>query len=1025
MRKVVFRTVIYFSGILMLGAFFGLSPENKYQPGEFSFRLQRIDPPFLRSVDEEWVDSVFNSLTMEERIAQLFMIDVYPRQDENHFHEIESLIRKFNVGGLIFFQGSPTQYVRLINRFQGIAKTPMLIAVDAEWGLNMRIDSTVKYPKQMMLGAIQDDRLLYDMGFQVAEQLKRLGIHVNFAPVADVNNNPDNPVINMRSFGEDRANVAKKSILYMAGMQDNNVLSVAKHFPGHGDTDTDSHTDLPLIAHGRQRLDSIELFPFKQLINSGAGGIMMAHLNVPALDSGKNLPASLSPVIADSLLKKDMHFKGIVFTDAMTMEGISGYFKSGEANLLAIKAGNDILLMPDEISKTISLVQREIRKGGISQEEIDSRCKKILAVKYWAGLNKYKPIDFENLLTDLNKPGYSLNNQKLVEASLTLLENKNDLIPLNRLDTLRIASVTIGGNKANEFCETINKYVPVRNYHLPSNAQENDIRETMGSLSEYNLVIVSIQGTDMRVTRKYGIPSFAVNFVDSIVKTNHVILDLFANPYALDWFENLKLTAGLVVSYEDNELTRSLSAQLIFGAIPAKGLLPVTACGDYPLRSGITSKTIDRLKYSIPIEAGIDQNYLGKVDSIALNAIAMQATPGCQILIARNGIVFYQKAFGYHTYSRRIPVQNSDLYDLASITKIAASMPAIMNLSEQHLLDIDEKIATYLPYLDTTNKKEIVIKDILLHRSRLKPWIPFYIKTLEPLYPEQSFASSRLSESYPIKISNNYYVNKHLKYIENYYSKTSSGEFSVKIADNLYMNKTLLDTIWSDIAKSELNGNEGYRYSDLGFYWLYKIIEDLTHKRFENYLDSTFYNSMGAWSICFNPLDHFDKIQIVPTENDLVFRKQIIHGYVHDMGAAMLGGVCGHAGLFSNANDLAKIMQMYLNGGEYGNSRYLKKVTIDYFTRCPDCENGNRRGIGFDKPEPDLTKNGPSSKLASVNSYGHTGFTGTIAWVDPDQGLIYIFLSNRIYPEITNTKLIDMDIRTKIQDVIYASIISD
>lgn len=1022
MRSVFLRMFTYFALILLLGAFIRFSPADRQQAEEYSFRHQKIDPPFLRSVAEAWVDSVFNSLKDEERIAQLFMIDVHPEQGERHYREIESLIRKYNIGGIILFQGSPAQYARLTNRFQRIARTPLLTAMDGEWGLSMRTDSTIKYPKQMMLGAIQDDRLLFDMGSHIAQQLKRTGIHVNFAPVADVNNNPDNPVINMRSFGEDRSDVAKKSILYMSGMQDNNVLAVAKHFPGHGDTDADSHSVLPFIPHSRQHLDSIELFPFKQLIVSGAGGIMVAHLDVPALNDKQHLPSSLSPLIVDSLLKKEMNFKGIVFTDAMNMGGISGYFKPFEANLKAIMAGNDMLLMPEEISRTISFIQKEIRRGHITREEINRKCKKILAVKYWTGLDKYVPVSMKNLISDLNKPAYRLHQQKLVEASLTLLENKNELIPLSRLDTLRIASVTIGGNKENEFHETLERYIPVKKCHLPYNAGKNDINETIAGLAGFNLVIVSIQGTDMRVTKKYGIPPFAANFVDSIVKTNNVILNLLANPYALSYFKNLKLSSGLIVSYEDNELTRSLSAQMIFGIIPARGILPVTASKEYPVRSGLKSGTVSRLKYSIPAEAGIDQSYLIKIDSIAQHAVAMKATPGCQILIARKGIVCYQKSFGYHTYYRKVPARNTDLYDLASITKITATMPAIMKLSEQHLLDIDEKISTYLPFLDTTNKKDITIKDILLHQSRLKPWIPFYIKTLEPLYPGQNFSSNRFSENYPIKIANNYYVNKHLRYIEHYYSKEASDEFPVKVADNLYMNKMLVDTIWSDIALSELNGNEGYRYSDLGFYLLYRIIEDLVNKRFEDYLDSAFYRTMGAWSLCFNPLNRFSKTSITPTENDLVFRRQLIHGYVHDMGAAMLGGVCGHAGLFSNANDLAKMMQMFLSGGEYGNIRYLDKETIEYFTRCPGCKNGNRRGLGFDKPELDSTKNGPSSRLASAKSFGHTGFTGTMAWVDPEQELIYIFLSNRVYPEITNSRLVDDNIRTKIQDLIYVAI---
>ncbi|MBN2612855.1 MAG: serine hydrolase [Bacteroidales bacterium] len=1024
MRRFFSLFLINITAILLFGIFIRFTPANDKLSIVFSSLRHKIDPPFIKSLEDKWVDSVFNSLSEEERIAQLMMIDVYPGRDENHFKEMEYLIEKYNPGGIIFFKGNPVQLAVLNNRLQESARTPLMTALDAEWGLNMRIDSTICYPKQMALGAIQDDRLIYDMGVHIARQLRRIGIHVNFAPVADVNNNPENPVINMRSFGENRVNVSKKSMLYLTGMQDNHVLAVAKHFPGHGDTDTDSHLALPVISHNRQRLDSIELFPFRELIFGGVGGIMMAHLNVPALDQEGLYASTLSPNITDSLLKKEMGFRGLVFTDAMNMGGISKQFKPVDANIKAIKAGNDILLMPGEIAKTIAAIQKEIKKGDISEEEINKRCKKVLAVKFWLGLSNYKPVKTDSLVSDLNLPEYKLLKEKLTEASITLVTNNNLLIPLRHPDTLKIASVTIGGNKNNNFYEYLNRYAPVANYYLSKESNELIIRKLYSELAAYNLVIVGIHETDSRASRDYGLTVNVVNFIDSVVTKNKVILNLFANPYALSYFKNLDRLDGLIVSYEDNELTQNLSAQLIFGSLSANGLLPVTGSKLFKEGSGFQTSHLGRLKYASPLEAGIHEKYLYKIDSIACDAIEKKAIPGCQVLAARNGIVFYQKSFGYHTYHNLQLVKNTDLYDIASVTKIVATMPALMKLHDQGLFDLNKNVSDYLEYLDTTNKKDISVKDILFHQSRLKAWIPFYINTLEPLYPNQNFSSNRLSDNYPIRIANNYYVNKHLKYKEGYFSCEYSENYSVKVADKLYLNNTFPDTIFHTIARSELNGTEGYRYSDLGFYWFYKIIEKLTEKSFESYLDSSFYKPLGAWSVCFNPLKHFDKESITPTENDLVFRRQVVHGYVHDMGAAMLGGVCGHAGIFSNANDLAKIMQMFLNSGEYGNVRYIDKATVKYFTSGQDSNNKNRRGIGFDKPEPDLTKNGPTSKLASPESYGHTGFTGTMVWADPACNVIYIFLSNRVYPEVSNNKLLEMNVRTQIQDVIYSSMIS-
>jgi beta-glucosidase-like glycosyl hydrolase/CubicO group peptidase (beta-lactamase class C family) len=1015
MRRILLRVSTILFAIAVFSLFIRFTTARNSFYNEFKLRKGNTDPAFLES-PKEWVDSVFNSLSPAERIGQLIMVAAYQDNNEYQEKEIRKLIQKYNIGGLIFFRGSPCKQAKLTNYYQSLAKTPLLIALDAEYGLAMRLDSTVKYPMQMMLGAVKNEKLIYDMGAQIAKQLKLIGTHINFAPVIDINNNPDNPVINMRSFGEERVNVARKGLLYMKGMQENKILAVAKHFPGHGDTDTDSHIALPVVRHSRQRLDSIELFPFKELISSGLDGIMTGHLCVPALDTIPAIASSLSKQIVTGLLKEELGFKGLIFTDAMNMGGITRYFSPEIANVKAISAGNDIILMPHNIPKTIALILKEIRKGNISRQDIDERCKKILAAKYWAGLNNYKPVDLKNLNKNLNLPGFTLLQRKLIESSLTLIRNKNELIPLGRLDTLKIVSVAIGSEKPNVFQNTLELYSRVDKISIDKNPSMSQLDIT---LDNYNLVIVSIHNTDLRVSKNYGISSETVSFIDSLSEKHNVILDLFANPYALAAFSNLKKLTGLIISYEDNETTQSLSAQLIFGGIPAEGSLPVSINEDFPLKSSIKTRSNQRLKYTIPCEANLDENYLLKIDSIAVSAINNKATPGCQILVARRGKVVYYKSFGYHTYRKTQEVINSDLYDLASITKIAATAPVIMQMYEQGMINLDERLSTYLPFLDTTDKRDIIIKDVLLHQSGLKSWIPFYISTLEPVYPDQKFASNKFSYSYPIQIGPNRFANKHLKYKEGCYASEYSTAYPVQVAEKMYMNRSYIDSIYNAIANSELNGTEGYKYSDLGFYLLYRIIDDNISSGFRNYLDSEIYRPLGAYTLGFCPLERFGKDQIAPTENDLVFRRQLVHGYVHDPGAAMMGGVCGHAGLFSNANDLAKLMQMYLNGGTYGGKKYIKEKTIKYFTSCYDCKNGNRRGMCFDKPETDTTKSGPTYEGVSPDSYGHAGFTGTLVWVDPDYEIIYIFLSNRVYPDAINNKLVEYNIRTDIQKIIY------
>jgi beta-glucosidase-like glycosyl hydrolase/CubicO group peptidase (beta-lactamase class C family) len=981
-------------------------------------------PPFINN-SSVWVDSVFQTLSLEERIGQLFMVASHPSKGKDDVDRITELIKNCHVGGIIFFRGTPNQIAGLTKYYQSISRIPLLFAIDGEWGLSMRLDSTIKYPRQMMLGAITGDDIIYDMGRDIGKQLKMLGIHINFAPVIDVNNNPDNPVINSRSFGEMRDNVTRKGILYMRGIQDEGIIAVAKHFPGHGDTDVDSHLDLPIIRYSAERLDSIELYPFRTLIESGVSGIMMAHMNVLSLDSTPNLPSSLSKLLVDSLLKQKMKFKGLVFTDAMNMKSVSGLYKPEDANCLAVRAGNDIVLMPGDVEKSITCIERLLLQDSIEIEKIDKSCEKILQAKEWAvlpGLVK-KPLTSKDLIDSLNSAYFELGRRKLIEDAITLVDNKRGLIPFCRIDTCKFAALSLGGEMINEYQQTLAKYSRVDMFHLSGNEDSLSIKAVLDTLKYYNVVLLSIHSDDMRSRKHFGVSDTLLFLADSILNNYPVVLNAFSSPYLLRNVKNLEKNIALIVSYDNDSTTQSLSAQMLFGAVGASGLLSVSINENYKVGTGMITQGGIRLKYTIPLEAGFSEKKLHVVDSIVNDAITKKAMPGCQIFVACRGKVIWERSYGFHTYSKDQKVENSNIYDLASITKIGATVPSLMLLEQNNQIDIHQKLVKYLPELDSTNKANLRISDILLHQAGLKSWIPFYISTLEPIYTNQLVYSSHYTPEYPLQLAKNYYVNKYLKYKDDFYSNAQSGVYSIEVAEGLFMKHTLIDTIYKAINESEVDPPGKYRYSDLGFYLFRKIIERESGQEFERFVDSCFYTPLGSYTLGFNPLKKFNKNIIVPTEDDLIFRKQIIHGYVHDPGAAMLGGVSGHAGLFANANDLAKFMQMILNKGTYGGQRYLSEKEIKLFTNCYACENGNRRGLGFDKPQKDTEETGPAMKGISSESYGHTGFTGTMVWADPSTGILYIFLSNRVYPDGNNNKLIDMNVRTNVQKAIYDALI--
>ncbi len=948
-------------------------------------------PVFYDHDKAAWVDSVFKSLTPDERLAQLFMVAAYSNRDSVHIKSLEKLIRENKIGGLIFFQGDPLKHATMQNYLQSKSEVPMMIAMDAEWGVGMRLKNTIDYPRSMTLGAIQDNELLYEFGAETARQMKRLGIHVNFAPVVDVNSNAENPVIGTRSFGENKKQVAEKGIAVMKGMQDNGILACAKHFPGHGDTDSDSHLTLPIINHDYKRLNDIELYPFKQMINEGIGSMMVAHLYIPKLDDTKNLASTLSPKIVNGLLKDSLGFEGLIFTDALNMKGVSKYYGPGEVELKAFLAGNDVMEFAEDVPKAMELIRKAVNDGLVTQEEIDKRCLKVLNAKAWCGLADYEPVNTENLVEDLNNSVAKAVHNQLVSNSITLLTNKN-AVPIKKLDGQRIASVVYGDALGNEFQKTLENYAAIDHFSISRKSEPDDRFKVLNQLKKYDKVIFSVHDMSSRRSKNYGVDQPLLDAIAELSFSTELIVNVFGNPYSLARMPGLEHANALLFSYGQSEVSERMAAQAIFGGISVSGRLPVTANRLFRYGDGLKTDKI-RLGYGEPAQVGLDEVVLAKIDSITQDAIDKKATPGAQLLVAKDGVVVYNKTFGHHTYASERPVKTTDVYDLASITKIGASLVSFMKLVDDGKVKVDDKVSEHLLELKTTNKKNIRFRDMLAHYAQLKAWIPFYTKTLKNGEPDSLYYSSELSD-----------------------------EFSIHVAKNLYMRKDYPDTVYKIINESSLRSQKKYKYSDLGYYYIKKVVELESGSKLEDYTNNNFYRPLGLQTMGFHPRKRIEMSRIVPTEYDMTFRKQLIQGDVHDPGAAMMGGVGGHAGLFSNANDLAILMQMFLNNGEYGGTRYISEETLKEFIKCQFCKDGNRRGIGFDKPEPD-GNGGPTCDCVSYLSFGHTGFTGTMAWADPEQDIVYIFLSNRVYPDAENRKLLKMDVRTNIQQVIYDAII--
>lgn len=926
---------------------------------------------------QKWVDSLYNTMSLNEKIGQLFMVDVF---SESPRSDINELITKYHIGGIIFSKGDPNTQAQLTNKYQKLSKTALMIAMDAEWGLAMRLDSTYAFPWNMTLGAIQDPKIVKDVALQIAKHNKRLGVHINFAPVVDINTNPKNPIIGNRSFGENKDNVTEKAGLFIEAFNEVGILSCAKHFPGHGDTDTDSHKTLPSLQFTKERLENIELYPFKKLTKTKLSSIMVAHLNVPALEPQNNLPTSLSKSVVTGLIKEKMKFEGLIFTDALNMKGVANFDEPGEVDLKAFIAGNDILLISENVPLAIKKLKKAYKKGQITENRLAYSVKKILYAKYKVGLSEYQPIDTQQLIENLNTKEDDAVYMKSIANAITVLKNNANILPFQNLDEDRIAYLKMGQAVNQNFLDVLNQYDKVDTINT-NQLLSNKIEQ----LKQYNKVIIGHHTSNASPWKPYKFTEKELVALHEISLQMPVILVNFASPYALKDIKSTVNIQAIVQAYQNSDIAQSAVAQILFGARPARGKLPISLNNIYPEGSGYRFNSIGRLAYGYSQNQGMNPKFEFKIDSIVNHAIDKKMIPGAQVIVTKNGVSIYQKYFGYHTYDKTVKVKSEDIYDLASLTKILSTLPLFMKLEEEGKVDINDSLYRHLPKLSNTNKANIDFKHMLSHYAGLKSWIPFYLETLE---------------------------NPDL-----YYRRKPDFNFSTQVANNLYVRNDYKDSIYSKIYESELSKDLEYKYSDLPFYFIQEIIERYENKALDKLIVDKFYSKMGIDRMRYYPLKAFDKNNIIPTELDTFWRKQLLKGHVHDQGVALLGGVGGHAGLFANANAVAKFMQMFLNKGVYGDAKLLKPSTINRFNTCYYCEDDVRRGLGFDKPQ--LEEVGPTCGCLSMSSFGHSGFTGTYTWADPEKDIVYVFLSNRIHPDMSNTGLIKENIRTEIQRIIY------
>jgi beta-glucosidase-like glycosyl hydrolase/CubicO group peptidase (beta-lactamase class C family) len=924
---------------------------------------------------------LLDGMTLEEKIAQLLIIRVSSTEDEKYNKDLVEKVARIQPGGVCFFKGTPRKEALLTNRIQAVSKIPMFVAIDGEWGPTMRLDSCVAFPRQMTLGALseENDSLIYQMGLEVAEQCKAVGINLNFAPCIDINNNSRNPVINSRSFGENRDKVCRKATLYMHGMQDGGIVTSIKHFPGHGDTETDSHVGLPIIKKSRIELDEMELYPYRKLINENPDMVMVGHLNIPALDPADQSVSSLSYPIVSQLLKKELGYNGLIITDGMEMKGVRKQNRfEGDVEIKALLAGVDILLLPGETDSVIAAIKLAVEQDIIPEELINERCMRVIQFKQSHGILGFKPANIAELKSKMNSAKAVWINRQLEEKALTLLKNEDNTLPLNAKTAENTAFLCVDRKYyQNEYEQIVGEcHLPF--YYIDKKVSAKDQSTILTKLAPYNQIIVAFGGSNQLGGSGYGIDMSSVRLLNRLAKEKSVILLHLGNPYALNAFDSLDNYRAVMAAYQFSPTTVAAAINACFGKITCEGTLPVSING-YPAGSGIIPSSIVENISALP------DNITQEIDKILKNGVQNRIYPGCAVIALHHGQPIYQKVFGYLDYNRQDKVTNQTLYDVASVTKVAATTLAVMKLYDNHEIQLSDRIGKYLPYLAGTDKANLTLEELLTHTSGMPSFIPFY---------------------------------KSIMGNERYLRAYKTEHFNIQVADHLYLRKDYPDTIRYKVAHCKLKEKK-YEYSDLNFFLLKEMVETITMQPMEEFLAENFYQPMGLSHTTFRPLAHgFPRNEIAPTEEDNLFRKQLVHGYVHDQTAALMNGNAGNAGLFTTAEELAAIFLMIQNGGILNAQRYLSEATVEEFTRMHPLHNCQVRGLGFHTPKASGTSSIVPTQAAE-HIFGHQGFTGTVVWCDPKEELIFVFLSNRVCPNAEPNKLAQSGIRLKVHELIY------
>lgn len=949
-----------------------------------------------------WVESRLAEMTLKQKIGQLFIHTVDPVMAQRNMTQIRKAIEEYGLGGLLFAKGQTIQQVRLTNLAQEWSEIPLLITFDGEWGLAMRLKDTPEFPRNRVLGCVQNDSLIYSYGREVARQLRAVGVRVNFAPVADVDNNPANPVINTRSFGSDPEEVARKVIAYSRGLEDGGVMAVCKHFPGHGDTETDSHIALPVLDFDRARLDSVELYPFRKAVEAGVSGMMVGHLRVLGLCEK---PASVSPNIITSVLRDELGFSGLVFTDALEMKGIK---QTENVCAQALIAGNDMLLAPRNLKREMSGVLAAVKKGLLTEEAITEKCRKVLTYKYALGLAERPVVEEKGLKECIWLPGTDSLLVALNKAAVTVLKDSLDMFPLDfSLAGTVLLSVSPSLAEAYPFYKELKESVEVSWVHARTDSLDA-IRERLRSAQR---VIVALYKEDY-------VPYLPL--IQELAADKPLAMACFIPQKGLsEVVPALRDASAVILAHTDTEEVQRYVADVMTGRSMATGRLSVGIADLWQAGTGVTIDP-DHPHLYMPEDFGMDSRILARIDTIAAEGIRAQAYPGCHVLIWKEGYPVYNKCFGTFTYSDSLAVKENSLYDLASLSKVAGTLLAVMKLYDEGKFGLTDRVSRYLPLLKGTRKERITIQDLLFHESGLPAYWPFYQEAIDMKTCKGGLFRKKQDKRHLLQVDEHLYVCTDFAYKKEWVSGVPSDRYALPLSDSLFLNVGFPEEMLRQLAEVPLKGHS-YRYSCLNFMLLKELVEELAQVPMDVYLDSVFYKPMGLEHTVYCPLRHFGKSQIVPTSAGDFLRKGEVQGFVNDEIAAFMGGVSGNAGLFSTAHDVAAIFQMLLDRGVWGDRRYLSRAACDLFIGMQS-EN-SRRGLGFDKPDVDDTDRSPCAAEAPRCVFGHTGFTGTSAWADPDNGLVFVFLSNRTYPRAFDHKnLTKMNIRTRMQQAMYQSL---